>query len=74
MGKRPAVIFEFGIIPKRKNAPKVKFDFQPLNPKRSQWTHIMGKNHEVKFEFGPKEGLKPQAQVRVRGLNDWQKP
>jgi hypothetical protein len=33
MGYRPAVKFEFGRLPKRKNAPRVKFDFEPLNPK-----------------------------------------
>jgi hypothetical protein len=37
MGYSPAVKFEFGSLPKRENAPRVKFDFEPLNPKKPQW-------------------------------------
>jgi hypothetical protein len=41
MGKSPGVIFEFGRLPKRKNALRVKFDFEPLNPKRPpKWAKV----------------------------------
>jgi hypothetical protein len=37
MGKSPTVKFEFGRLPKKINVPRVKIDFEPLNPKRPQW-------------------------------------
>jgi hypothetical protein len=69
MGKRPGVQFEFGRLPKRRNAPTVKFDFETLNPQIPQrapnWAKGSGvkfeigslskriKSHGTKFEFGP---------------------
>jgi hypothetical protein len=63
MGKSPGVKFEFGILPKSTNAPRVKFDFGPLNPKRFQWAPKMGKAPGVKFEFGrlPKRTNSPRV-------------
>jgi hypothetical protein len=48
MDKSPAVKFEFGRLPKRKNSPRVKFDFEPLNPKKPQWAPKMAKSPGVK--------------------------
>jgi hypothetical protein len=50
MVKRPGVKFEFGCLPKRTNATRVKFDFGTLKPNRPQWVPIIGKS--LKFEFG----------------------
>jgi hypothetical protein len=57
---------EFGRLPKRKNATRVKFDFEPVNLKKPQWASKMGKIQEEKFEFGIKDGQKPQEYVTVR--------
>jgi hypothetical protein len=60
MDKSPGVKFEFGRLPKRKNAPRLKFDFEPLNPKKPQ----------SKMSSWPKDGQKPQGQIIVSDPND----
>jgi hypothetical protein len=55
---------------KKENATIVKFDLEPVNLKKPQWASKMGKIQEEKFEFGTKDGLKPQGQVSVRDPND----
>jgi hypothetical protein len=36
----------------KENFPRVKFDFEPLNPKRPQWAPKWAKAPGVTFEFG----------------------
>jgi hypothetical protein len=49
------------MIPQNKQkeiCPRVKFDFEPLNLKRTQWAPKMGKNPSIKFEFGAQRWAK----------------
>jgi hypothetical protein len=55
-----------GHSPKRKNARKVKFDFEPMNDKSPQWAPKLAKFSGVKFEFGFRK-------VVVGGPKNWQK-
>jgi hypothetical protein len=48
MGYSPAVKFEFLRLTKRKNFPRVKFDFEPLNPKKPQRAPEMSKSPGIK--------------------------
>jgi hypothetical protein len=49
-------------------SPEIKFDFEPLNPKRSP---KMGKSPGVKFEFGrlPKRKNVPRVKFDFGPLN-----
>jgi hypothetical protein len=63
MGKTPKVKLEYGTLMMGKS-PRNKIDFEPLNPKRPQWTPKIDKSTAVKFEFGrfPKR-KKPQSKI-----------
>jgi hypothetical protein len=50
-GLIPAVKFQFGRLQKEK-CPRVKFDFEPLNPKSPSGPPKWAKAPGVKFEFG----------------------
>jgi hypothetical protein len=71
MGKSTGVKFEFGRLPKIKNGPTVKFDFEPLNPKTPQWVPKMGKSPGVKLEFWrfPKSKSAPRVKFDFESLN-----
>jgi hypothetical protein len=43
MDKSPGVTFEFGRLSKKEKCPRVKFDFEPLNPKQPPWAPKMSK-------------------------------
>jgi hypothetical protein len=58
MDKSPGVKFEFGGLPKRKNAPRVKFYFESLNPKKPQWAPKWAKAPGIRFEFGAQRWAK----------------
>jgi hypothetical protein len=60
-----------GDSPKRKNARKVKFDFEPLNSKRPQWAPKWVKVSGVKFEIGsfPKRTNSPRIKFEFGFIN-----
>jgi hypothetical protein len=75
-----------GDTPKRKNALKVKFVFEPQNPKEPQWAPKWANVSGVKFEFGslPKRTNSPRIKFEfgfikvvvgglVVGPKNWQK-
>jgi hypothetical protein len=54
---------EFGRLPKRKNAPRDKFDFEPVNLKKPSGRPKWKKSAEKNLSLGPKMGKSPKVKL-----------